>query len=154
MTLDDPATLALALEDPTGFVAGPERMAIDEVQRAPDLLLALKVVVDTDQSRGRFLISGSANVITHPRVADSLPGRVEYLTLWPLSQAELVERRPTFLEAAFAGETPRVDDPPVGRAARLRPRCRDNWARVAARGGSVCGANEHVRNRAGARNRP
>jgi len=117
VTLDDPATLALAREDPTGFVAGPERMAIDEVQRAPDLLLALKVVVDTDQSRGRFLISGSANIITHPRVADALPGRVEYLTLWPLSQAELAERRPTFLDAAFAGETPQVDDPPVGRAA-------------------------------------
>lgn len=117
VTLDDPATLALAREDPTGFVAGSERMAIDEVQRAPELLLALKVVVDTDQSRGRFLISGSANVITHPRVADALPGRVEYLTLWPFSQAELVERRPTFLETAFAGNMPRIDDPPVGRAA-------------------------------------
>lgn len=117
VTLDDPATLALAQEDPTGFVAGSERMAIDEVQRAPELLLALKVVVDTDQSRGRFLISGSANVITHPRVADALPGRIEYLTLWPFSQAELVERRPTFLETAFTGKMPRTDDAPVGRAA-------------------------------------
>jgi hypothetical protein len=117
VTLDDPATLALAREDPTGFVAGSERMAIDEVQRVPELLLALKVVVDRDQSRGRFLISGSANVITHPRVADALPGRVEYLTLWPFSQAELVERRPSFLEAVFAGEIPRTDDQPVGRAA-------------------------------------
>lgn len=117
VTLDDPATLELAREDPTGFVAGPERMAIDEVQRVPELLLALKVVVDTDQSRGRFLITGSANIITHPRVADALPGRVEYLTLWPFSQAELTERKPTFLEMAFGGEVPRVEDPPVGRAA-------------------------------------
>lgn len=117
VTLDDPATLALAREDPTGFVAGSERMAIDEVQRVPELLLALKVVVDTDQSRGRFLITGSANVITHPRVADALPGRVEYLTLWPFSQAELSERRSRFLDAAFAGETPEADNPPIGRAA-------------------------------------
>lgn len=117
VTLDDPATLALAREDPTGFVAGSERMAIDEVQRVPELLLALKVVVDKDQSRGRFLITGSANVITHPRVADALPGRVEYLTLWPFSQAELAERRPAFLAAAFAGEAPAVEDAPVGRNA-------------------------------------
>ncbi len=75
-------------------------MAIDEVQRVPELLLALKVVVDKDQSRGRFLITGSANIITHPKVADALPGRVDYLTLWPFSQAELAERRPTFLAAA------------------------------------------------------
>jgi len=117
VTLDDPATLALAREDPTGFVAGSERMAIDEVQRAPELMLALKVVVDKDQTRGRFLITGSANVITHPRVPDALPGRVEYLTLWPFSQAELAERRPTFLAAAFADQPPRIDDAPIGRNA-------------------------------------
>jgi len=116
VTLDDPATLAQAREDPTGFVAGTEHMAIDEIQRAPDLMLAIKVVVDNDQARGRFLITGSANVITHPKIADALPGRVDYLTLWPFSQAELAERRSTFLEAAFAGETPQVEDPPVGRA--------------------------------------
>jgi uncharacterized protein len=116
LTLDDPATLALAREDPTSFVAGSERLAIDEIQRAPDLMLAIKQVVDLDQSRGRFLVTGSANVITHPRIADALPGRVEYLTLWPFSQAELVERIPTFLEKAFAGELPAVEDPPIGRA--------------------------------------
>lgn len=116
LTLDDPATLALAREDPTSFVAGSERLAIDEIQRAPDLMLAIKQVVDLDQSRGRFLITGSANVITHPRIADALPGRVDYLTLWPFSQGELVERIPTFLERAFAGELPAVEDPPVGRA--------------------------------------
>ncbi|MEX0972887.1 MAG: ATP-binding protein [Solirubrobacterales bacterium] len=117
VTLDDPATLALAREDPTGFVAGSERMAIDEIQRVPELLLALKVVVDNDQSRGRFLITGSADIITHPRVADALPGRVEYLTLWPFSQAELAERRPTFLEVAFSGNVPRVENAPIGREA-------------------------------------
>ena len=52
-------------------------------------MLAIKRVVDTDPTRGRFLITGSANIATHPRVADALPGRVDYLTLWPFSQAEL-----------------------------------------------------------------
>jgi uncharacterized protein len=117
VTLDDPATLALAREDPAGFVAGSERMAIDEIQRVPELLLALKVVVDNDRSRGRFLITGSANIITHPRVADALPGRVEYLTLWPFSQAELAECPSTFLEAVFSGDAPRVENAPVGRKA-------------------------------------
>jgi hypothetical protein len=116
VTMDDPVTLALAREDPTSFVAGAERLAIDEIQRAPGLMLAIKQVVDTDQSRGRFLITGSANIITHPRVADALPGRVDYLTLWPFSQGELAERAPTFLEKAFGGGLPAVEDPPIGRA--------------------------------------
>jgi predicted AAA+ superfamily ATPase len=116
LTLDDPTTLELAREDPAGFVAGTERLAIDEIQRAPDLLLAIKRVVDADNTPGRFLVTGSANIVTHPRVADALPGRVDYMTLWPFSQAELVERRSTFLEDAFRGRPPRVEQPPVGRA--------------------------------------
>ena len=117
LTLDDPATLELAREDPTGLVAGDERLAIDEIQRAPDLLLAIKRVVDADPEPGRFLLTGSANIVTHPRVADALPGRVDYLTLWPLSQAELAGHPPTFLKEAFAGQAPAVEgSPPVGRA--------------------------------------
>lgn len=116
LTLDDPATLELAREDPAGFVAGSERLAIDEIQRVPDLLLAIKRVVDTEQTRGRFLITGSANIITHPRIADALPGRVDYMTLWPFSQGELAERVPSFLEDVFDGKRPEVEDPPIGRA--------------------------------------
>lgn len=116
LTLDDPATLELAREDPTGFVAGTDQLAIDEIQRAPDLLLAIKRVVDTDPAPGRFLITGSANIVTHPRVADALPGRVDYLTLWPFSQAELAESRSGFLEDAFSGALRQIKDPPVGRA--------------------------------------
>ena len=116
VTLDDRATLELAREDPTAFVATDERLAIDEVQRAPDLLLAIKQVVDLDPTPGRFLITGSANVMTHPRIADALPGRVDYMTLWPFSQAELSERTPNFLEKAFAGTEPSVERPmPIGR---------------------------------------
>jgi predicted AAA+ superfamily ATPase len=116
LTLDDPATLALAREDPTGFLAGTDRLVIDEIQRVPDLLLSMKRVVDTEPTRGRFLITGSANIVTHPRIADALPGRVDYITLWPFSQAELGERPSTFLELAFASEPPDADDPPIGRA--------------------------------------
>lgn len=116
VTLDDRPTLELAREDPTAFVAGTERLAIDEVQRAPDLLLAIKQVVDIDPTPGRFLITGSANVITHPRIADALPGRIDYMTLWPFSQNELAERKPTFIETAFAGAEPKIGDAPVGRA--------------------------------------
>jgi predicted AAA+ superfamily ATPase len=116
LTLDDHATLELAREDPVAFVAGNERLAIDEAQRAPDLLLAIKQVVDLDPTPGRFLITGSANIITHPRIADALPGRVDYMTLWPFSQSELAERAPTFLERAFTGAEATLDDPPVGRA--------------------------------------
>jgi len=115
LTLDDPATLELAREDPAGFVAGEERLVIDEIQRAPDLMLAIKRVVDTDPTRGRFLLTGSANIVTHPRVADALPGRVDYLTLWPFSQAELAGHRSKFLVDAFSGQPPEVEQAPVGR---------------------------------------
>jgi predicted AAA+ superfamily ATPase len=114
VTLDDRATLELAQEDPIAFVAREGPLAIDEVQRAPDLLLAIKQVVDLDPTPGRFLITGSANVMTHPRIA-ALPGRVDYMTLWPLSQSELAERTPSFLEKAFAGDEPSVESPPIGR---------------------------------------
>lgn len=116
VTLDHRPTLELAQDDPAAFVAGAERMAIDEIQRVPDLLLEVKRVVDADPTPGRFLITGSANIITHPRIADALPGRVEYMTLWPFTQAELTERVPTFLDDAFGGKIPEAEDPPTGRA--------------------------------------
>jgi predicted AAA+ superfamily ATPase len=116
VTLDDPAALEAARSDPAGFVAGDERLAIDEVQRAPDLLLAIKRVVDGDPARGRFLLTGSANILTLPQIGDALPGRVDYLTLWPFLQDELAGSRSAFLEKAFDGAVPRVDGAPVGRA--------------------------------------
>ena len=90
ITLDDDATRRGAIEDPTGFVADLRTpVAIDEVQRAPDLLLAIKRSVDQDQRPGRYLLTGSANILTAPTIADALTGRAEYLRLWPFSQAEL-----------------------------------------------------------------
>ena len=116
VSLDEPAALEEARADPTGFVGGGERLAIDEVQRAPELLLAIKRVVDSDNARGQFLLTGSANILTLPQIADALPGRVDYMTLWPFSQSELAGRRGSFIEKAFDGQAPRPADVPVGRS--------------------------------------
>ena len=89
-TLDDPTVRDAAAADPIGFVAGFDGpVLIDEVQRVPDLLLAIKAVVDRDTRPGRFLLTGSANVLTAPRVYEALTGRIEIVRLWPLSQAEI-----------------------------------------------------------------
>lgn len=101
VTLDDRTALAAARSDPTGFIRGLDRVTIDEIQRAPDLLLAIKKTVDEDYRPGRFLLTGSANVLTLPRIADSLAGRMETLRMLPLARAEMTGQRPTFLERLF-----------------------------------------------------
>lgn len=118
ISLDDEATASAARVDPTGFVAditGPA--AIDEIQRAPELLLAIKRRLDADQTRGQFLLTGSANILALPAVADALPGRVEYLKLWPFSQGELHSVQETFIDGLFGGRFPRLSGMPVGRGA-------------------------------------
>lgn len=118
INLDDDATAATARADPAGFIADIEGpVAIDEIQRAPALLLAIKRRLDADQTRGQFLLTGSANILSLPTVADALPGRVEYLTLWPLSQGELQGVREQFIDGAFAGRFPRLTGARVGRGA-------------------------------------
>lgn len=102
-TLDDQTVLEAAQSDPAGFIRGLDRAIIDEIQRAPDLLLAIKKTVDEDYRPGRFLLTGSANVLTLPRVADSLAGRMETIRMLPLAQAEIANRAPTFLERLFEG---------------------------------------------------
>jgi predicted AAA+ superfamily ATPase len=103
LTFDSLPTLAAAQADPEGFVAalGP-RVILDEVQRVPELLLPLKAAVDRERRPGRFVLTGSANVLALPKVAESLAGRMEVLTLWPLSQAELEGVTPAFVDACFA----------------------------------------------------
>ncbi|WP_417246806.1 ATP-binding protein [Celeribacter sp.] len=114
LTLDDATVLEAAINDPVGFVRGLERAVIDEVQRAPDLLLAIKNVVDDHQSPGRFLLTGSANLMTIPKVADSLAGRMEVIRLFPLSQAEIIDSKSQFIDRAFAGEKPIANHVIVG----------------------------------------
>ncbi len=101
-SFDDDTLRAAALADPAGFVAGlPARMVLDEVQRVPEIFTALKVAVDSDRAPGRFLLTGSANVLLLPRLADSLAGRIEPLRLHPLAQCELAGRDSGFLRALF-----------------------------------------------------
>lgn len=102
LSFDDDTLRAAALADPAGFVAGlPVRMVLDEVQRVPEIFTALKVAVDSDRAPGRFLLTGSANVLLLPRLADSLAGRIEPLRLHPLAQCELAGRDSGFLQALF-----------------------------------------------------
>ncbi|HLJ63011.1 MAG TPA: ATP-binding protein [Stellaceae bacterium] len=107
LTLDDQTTLDAARADPAGFIRGLDRAIIDEVQRVPELLLAIKKTVDEDARPGRFLLTGSANVMTLPRVADSLAGRMETIHVLPLARVEIIGRSPSFLEDLFAGR-PRI----------------------------------------------
>ncbi len=103
-TLDNATTLDAARQDPVGFVRRINRAVIDEIQRAPELLLAIKESVDTDQRPGRFLLTGSANLMTLPRVADSLAGRMEVVRLLPLAQSEIRTAGSSFLRDAFQNE--------------------------------------------------
>lgn len=143
LTLDDDTVLAGAAADPAGFIRNLDGAVIDEVQRAPALLRAIKAAVDADRRPGRFLLTGSANVLALPQVSESLAGRMEAVALLPLSQLELRRRKPTFLRSAFAGKPPRAGEPIVGAAlvtailaggypemlARTDPRRRQAWAR-------------------------
>jgi predicted AAA+ superfamily ATPase len=116
LTLDDEPVRSLAAGDAHGFVAGLGRCTIiDEIQRAPELMLAIKSRVDRDAAPGQFLLTGSANLRRIPTVADALPGRADYLTLWPLTQGEVQGRPESFLARMFDGEVPNIDDAPVGR---------------------------------------
>ena len=141
LTFDNDATRAAAEADPVGFVDGlPERAILDEVQRVPALFTSLKVTIDRDRRPGRFLLTGSANVLLVPRLADSLAGRMAILRLHPLAQCELQRKASTFLDRLFAGNFP----------TRVLPRLKDELpARIAAGGYPAALARPEGRRRAG-----
>ena len=119
ITLDDEATRLSVQDDPVGLIRGLDRAVIDEVQRVPELLLAIKKTVDEDRRPGRFLLTGSANLMTLPKVADSLAGRMETQQLLPLSQAEIHQSESqappsNWVQAAFAEKILAVTDLAVG----------------------------------------
>jgi uncharacterized protein len=143
LTLDDEPTRQAALQDPAGFIAGLDApVLIDEIQRAPGLLLEIKRVVDRDTTPGRFLLTGSANVLSSDRVIDALTGRIDRVRMWPLAQSEIVDGNLNIVDELLAGRAPQLDGAPVGRQAfssviaeggypeaRLRPpgRSRERW---------------------------
>lgn len=100
-TLDDDNILNAARTNPVGFIKTIDRAIIDEIQRAPELLRAIKFAIDEERRPGRFLLTGSANLMGLPRIGDSLAGRLEIMTLLPLSAAEIAQREPQFLTHAL-----------------------------------------------------
>jgi uncharacterized protein len=114
--LDDPATLRAARDDPAGFVEHDGLLVIDEVQLAPELFRSIKVVVDTDPRPGRFLLTGSAQILALRQLPDALPGRMEIVELWPFSQGEIDRCPDAFIDAAFAR------GPGLSRTSTLRKR--------------------------------
>lgn len=104
LSLDDEATLAFARTDPTGFVVAlPDKVVLDEIQRVPELLRAIKLAVDHNRKPGRFVLTGSANLLLLPNLGDSLAGRMEVLYLQPLSAAELARQPGSFLADLLDG---------------------------------------------------
>ncbi len=143
-SFDEHVTLAAATADPVGFVADlPERVILDEVQRAPGIFPSLKSAVDRRRTPGRFLLTGSANVRLVPALADSLAGRMGIQRLHPLAQCELSAHVPRFLERLFTGTFKSRTAERLGRAlaeritaggypaalARITPRRRAAWYR-------------------------
>lgn len=113
-SLDDAAVLAAVTRDPDGFLrgtAGP--IVIDEIQLVPDLLRAIKIEVDRKRRPGRFLLTGSANILMVPKVSESLAGRMEILSLAPFSVGELIGVREGFVDfVCHGGDTPTLAGPP------------------------------------------
>ena len=148
VTLDDEGPREAANEDPTGFVEGAAiPLCIDEFQKAPALLPAIKARVDRARAGGKrpagmFVLTGSANVWATLRISESLVGRAERVPLWPFSQGELLGRRESFIDDLFAGRVAQIANAPVGRPAiakalttggypealaRQEPRRRGRW---------------------------
>ncbi|MGH2879543.1 MAG: ATP-binding protein [Solirubrobacteraceae bacterium] len=121
VSLDESATRQGAARDPAGFLAAlSSPVLIDEIQHVPDLLLEIKSVVDRDTRPGRFLLTGSANILTSKKVKDALTGRIETLNLWPLAQSELQGAGANFVDALFAAEPAQLSGCTVGRQAFAR----------------------------------
>jgi predicted AAA+ superfamily ATPase len=138
--LDDAATVRAARDDPASFVQHDGLLVIDEVQLAPELFRAIKVVVDTDPTPGRFLLTGSAQILALRTLPDALPGRMETVELWPFSQGEMDGAPDGFVDAVFAHGAV------LGHNSDLRRR--DYLERVA-RGGYPEAVRRNPRRRAG-----
>jgi predicted AAA+ superfamily ATPase len=116
--LDDDQLAETAATDPGGFVRGlPERVTLDEVQRVPEILRAVKVAVDADRRPGRFILTGSANLLLLPRASESLAGRMEILRLHPLTESEKERTPGKFLSTLLAGQLA----PEIREASQLDP---------------------------------
>jgi predicted AAA+ superfamily ATPase len=114
--LDRAQDLAAARADPVGFVDAADLLVVDEIQRVPDLLLAIKATVDEDPRPGRFLLTGSSKLFGLRGAPDALPGRMETVELWPFSQGEIDRTPDGFVDAVFAHGPALRHESSVGRA--------------------------------------
>jgi predicted AAA+ superfamily ATPase len=116
VSFDDDAARAAAKADPAGFVARlPAKSILDEVQRVPEIFTSLKSAIDRRRTPGRFILTGSANVLLVPGLADSLAGRMGILRLHPLAQCEIERTRPRFLDHLLRGRFVTSLSEPLGR---------------------------------------
>lgn len=131
LTFDDLDVLAAARNDPHVLVGGDADVTLDEVQRAPDVLHAVKQAIDLNRRPGRFLITGSANLLLMQRVSESLAGRASYLTLWPMTRREQRGLGSCGLWDALLGAPERdwLD------LLRAQPDTAEDWRALALRGG-------------------
>lgn len=108
LTFDDLTQLNSARQDPIGFIDNlPSNVVLDEIQYIPELFRTIKHSVDKNRKPGRFLLTGSANVMLLPKLSDSLAGRMEILTLWPLSQQEINEKSSDIITNLFERSIPK-----------------------------------------------
>ncbi len=138
-TLDDLDVRALAERSPSELVDVPGDLVLDEVQRFPDLLLAVKRSIDRDRRPGRFILTGSANLLLMRRVSESLAGRAAYLTLWPMTRGERAG-------LGRAGRWPELFEHPTERWSELlldAEAAPSDWRSLALQGGYPVPAVEH-----------
>lgn len=113
LSLDNTTVREAAARDPTGFVAdidGP--VLIDEVQRVPDLILEMKDSLEEDRTAGRYLLTGSSNLLRSRKIQEALTGRIDIVELWPLAQSEIEESSGNFVDALFAAKPPVLSGQP------------------------------------------
>lgn len=121
ITFDEAGVLAGAKADPAGFIKHITLpSALDEVQRIPELFLAIKAEVDKHRKAGRFILTGSANVLLLPKIAESLAGRMEIITLMPFSQGELLGKREAFIDTIFSDDKLQWEIPAFDRSELIK----------------------------------
>lgn len=131
ISLDDMDALDAARHDPEAIIGGNEPVTLDELQRAPELMLSIKRAIDRDARPGRFLVTGSANLLLLRRVSESLAGRASYLTLWPMTRSEQrgEGRTGVWDELLSSGDGDWLD------LLTRRPSEAEDWRTLARRGG-------------------